>query len=298
VTAVLDPRIGEYARRVDAALERWLPPADQPPARLHAAMRYASLDGGKRLRAALVYAAAEAVGARPEAFDAPACAIELIHAYSLVHDDLPAMDDDDLRRGKPSCHLAFGEGTAILAGDAIQTLAFQVLARDPHLPVGPQRRLEMLASLADAAGSAGMAGGQGLDLEAVGRQLDLEALETMHRLKTGGLIRCAVRLGALGAAGISEALLEALDRYAIHLGLAFQIIDDVLDEEGDPATLGKNPGSDRAQGKPSYVALLGVDGARGSAERHAGAALAALDALTHRAGLLRSLARFAVERRS
>jgi len=263
--------------RAEAALDRYLPPAQQPPQALHGAMRYAVLGGGKRLRPMLVYATGAALGAAPEALDAPAAAVEIIHAYSLVHDDLPAMDDDDLRRGQPTCHVAFGEAMAILAGDALQALAFEFLAADTALRVDAATRVRMLRVLAAACGAHGMAGGQALDLAAVGQVLSPAELERMHVHKTGALIRAAVQLGALAAGAADAALLAKLERYGHCLGLAFQIRDDILDVEGDSATIGKTAGKDAAQGKPTYMSLLGLAGAKAKAAalgRDAHAALA------------------------
>ncbi|MEM7251809.1 MAG: (2E,6E)-farnesyl diphosphate synthase [Pseudomonadota bacterium] len=245
-----------YRDRVESELESYLPSETTLPARLHAAMRYSVLDGGKRLRAMLVYAAGEACGAPIAALNTPACSVEFLHAYSLIHDDLPAMDDDDLRRGKPSCHRAFDEATAILAGDALQTLAFNVLTDE----VGPtaNQRLHMIRVLADASGSRGMAGGQQIDLEAVGRSIGLEDLEVMHAHKTGALIRASVKMGALCSPDCNDQMLTDLDGYASRIGLAFQIQDDILDVEGDTQTLGKPQGADEAMGKPTYPALLGL----------------------------------------
>jgi farnesyl diphosphate synthase len=286
-----------FAARVERALDERLPRAIVPPRRLHEAMRYATLGAGKRVRAALVYASGLALGAREEVLDTPACAVELIHAYSLVHDDLPCMDDDDLRRGQPTCHKAYDEGTALLVGDALQTLAFELLASDPALTVSPERRLEMIALLARAAGSLGMAGGQAMDLAAVGTKLTLPQLEAMHRRKTGALIRAAVRLGALAAPGEDPALVAALDDYARAIGLAFQIADDILDVEGNIAGLGKKPGGDAARGKPTYPAVLGLEGARAEAQGWLAAALESLAPLGDNGRLLAELARFIVERR-
>jgi farnesyl diphosphate synthase len=224
-------------------------------------MRYAVLGGGKRIRPLLAYAAGEAIGAEAAVVDAAAAAVELIHAYSLVHDDLPSMDDDTLRRGKPTCHVAFGEATALLAGDALQALAFDVLARG-----GLPDAAGACALLAAAAGSRGMAGGQAIDLASVGATLALPELETMHRMKTGALIRAAVRLGAACGRPLAPGEAAALDSYASAAGLAFQVVDDVLDVEGSAASLGKTAGKDAAQGKPTFVALLGVAGARERAE--------------------------------
>jgi len=254
----LSVRLREWAARCEHVLERALPPATARPTRLHEAMRYATLGGGKRMRPCLTYATGTALGANEDVLDAAAAAVELIHAYSLVHDDLPAMDDDRLRRGKPTVHVAFDEATAILAGDALQALAFAVLSRAP-LPAACV--LAMLQTLGDASGAAGMAGGQAIDLDAVGHQLDENALAEMHQRKTGALIRAAVRMGALAANADDEAL-DALDAYAAALGLGFQIRDDILDVEGEAAALGKTAGKDAAANKPTYVALLGLDGAR------------------------------------
>lgn len=281
--------------RVEAALDARLPVATVEPRRLHSAMRYATLDGGKRLRAALVYASGESLGAAPGILDVPACALELMHAYSLVHDDLPAMDNDDLRRGKPTCHKAFDEATAILVGDALQTLAFELLARDKALAVGPAQRLAMISRLAEAAGSIGMAGGQAIDLGAVGRPLGLTELEDMHSRKTGTLIRAAVALGAL-AAGAETGRLMQLDDYARNIGLAFQIVDDILDIEGDTATLGKPRGSDQERAKPTYPSLLGLDQAKMLARRCHAAALESLISLEDNARLLREIADFVIHR--
>ena len=282
--------------RIETALDQRLPSADTEPRRLHAAMRYVTLGGGKRLRAALVIATGEALGAQPAALDVPACALELVHAYSLVHDDLPAMDNDDLRRGKPTCHKAFDEATAILAGDALQTLAFELLARDPVLAVEPVQRLAMLIQLAQAAGSAGMAGGQAIDLDAVGKPLTLAGLEDMHARKTGALIRAAVALGALSAPNIDTARLAQLDTYARAIGLAFQITDDILDVESDTATLGKPQGSDQKHAKPTYPALLGLERARALARKQHALALESLQSLGDNGRLLGEIADFVLDR--
>ncbi len=286
--AGLDARLAEYRSRVEAALEALLPSARLHPARLHEAMRYAVLGGGKRLRPALVYAAGELAGAAPEALDAPACAVELIHAYSLVHDDLPAMDDDDLRRGRPTCHRAFGEAMAILAGDALQALAFQALAAAPA--PAPPVRLRMVALLARAAGSRGMAGGQALDLLAAGRRLDAAQVEDIHIHKTGALIRASVMLGALAAGAAPQALLDRLDHFAKVVGLAFQIRDDLLDVEGRPEETGKASGQDAAREKATYPAAVGLDAARERLEELVSEALATLAPLGPAAEALRGLA--------
>ena len=247
----------ERAQRVESALEGALPAADESPQSLHAAMRYAALGGGKRVRALLAYASGELAGADAGLVDHAAVAVELIHAYSLVHDDLPCMDDDVLRRGKPTCHVAYGEAVALLAGDALQTLAFEVLAKAPLSQAQAQT-----AMLAEAAGSHGMAGGQALDLAHVGDALSLNELERMQSLKTGALIHAAVRLGAACGRALDQAQSDALDRYAAAVGLGFQIVDDVLDVEGTAHSLGKTAGKDAAQGKATYVSLLGLDAAK------------------------------------
>ena len=293
--SLAQPFLTLSAVRAELALERALPPATQLPAKLHEAMRYSVLGGGKRLRPTLVYAAAAALGVDDPALDIPAAAVEIIHAYSLIHDDLPAMDDDELRRGKPTCHIAFGEAEAILAGDALQALAFEVLAAESHWPAKAQ--LAMLRLLATACGSRGMAGGQAIDLAAVRQRLSLEELERMHRYKTGALIQASVLLGAL-AAGCKEAdpAYTALARYGFELGFAFQIHDDVLDVLGDTETIGKPQGSDSARGKPTYPALIGIDESLRLARMHQRLAIEALTSFDARADVLRDLARYVVER--
>jgi farnesyl diphosphate synthase len=286
-----------FRARLERALEARLPDASAPPARLHEAMRYATLDGGKRIRACLVYAAGEACGAAAAALDAPACAVELLHAYSLVHDDLPCMDNDTLRRGKPTCHKAFGEATALLVGDALQSLAFEILAHDPEIEAPPARRLEMIALLAQAAGSHGMAGGQAMDLEAVGKTSSLPELDDCYLRKTGALIRAGVLLAALAAPAADEKNFRALDEYGRAVGLMFQIADDVLDAEGAAAALGKRAGTDAARGKPTYPSLLGLDGARELARRLHTAALESLTALGDNDRVLSAIADFVVTRR-
>lgn len=280
------------AVRIEQVLESILPAADASPSRLHQAMRYAALGAGKRVRPFLVYSAGTMLGADETQLDTPAGAVELIHAYSLVHDDLPAMDDDDLRRGRPTCHRAFDEATAILAGDALQTLAFEILSTAQYLSA--ESRLAMLTSLAQASGSRGMAGGQALDLDAVGQSIDLAALEQMHRLKTGALINASVRLGAL-AAGADTTTQEQLARYARAIGLAFQVRDDILDVTTDSHTLGKTQGKDAAQDKPTYVSLLGLDAALALSMQLRDEAIAALDGLPQ-GGHLHALANYIVER--
>lgn len=285
-----------YQARIEQALERWLPRASTYPAHLHEAMRYAVLGGGKRIRPSLVYATGAALEVATDALDGPACAVELIHAYSLVHDDLPAMDDDDLRRGRPTLHKAFDEATAILAGDALQSLAFHVLATDAAMGVAASERLKMVDMLARAAGSRGMAGGQAIDLAAVGQELSLAELEAMHIHKTGALIRASVVLGALSQPTIDETCLTKLDHYAKCVGLAFQIRDDILDVEGETARLGKATGADQARAKPTYPALLGLAGARQRMTDLGSEALACLDAFGEHAAALRALCDYIVAR--
>jgi farnesyl diphosphate synthase len=285
-----------YRTRAAWALDQRLPAADLHPVALHQAMRYAVLGGGKRIRPVLVYLSGAVVGAPPETLDGPACAVEFIHAYSLIHDDLPAMDNDDLRHGQPTCHKAFGEALAILAGDALQALAFQVLSQDPAMVVDPAIRLRMLGALTQAAGSRGMVGGQAIDLAAVGQELTLAELENMHIHKTGALIRASVLLGALSQPGVEAAALERLDRYAKCIGLAFQIRDDILDVIGDTATLGKPQGADQALAKPTYPALLGLEGAREHARVLHEEALASVQPLGAAAEPLRWIASYIVER--
>lgn len=261
-------------------------------------MRYATLNGGKRIRPVLVYATGNALGIAEQQLDGPACAVELIHAYSLVHDDLPAMDNDELRRGKPTCHVQFDEATAILAGDALQSLAFHILAHDKTMVNDTQRRLEMIEILALASGSRGMAGGQAIDLASVGKELSIAELEDMHIHKTGALIRASVKLGALSQPDANPAALENLDHYAKCIGLAFQIHDDILDVECDTETLGKTQGADAERNKPTYPSLVGLDEAKAMAED---LVTQALDSLTHfddRANPLRELARYIIERQS
>ena len=278
-----------YRQRVDAELARCLPAATIQPTRLHEAMRYAVLNGGKRIRPVLVYVAGTAVGAPLTALDHAACAVELIHAYSLVHDDLPCMDDDDLRRGKPTCHKAFDEATALLVGDALQSLAFQTLAQS--------HSIEMINVLATAIGSRGMAGGQALDIEATGKSLNLIELENLHIHKTGALIRASVKMGALAKPDLSPDILQALDHYAKCIGLAFQIQDDILDETTDTDTLGKPQGSDRAHNKPTYPSLLGLQGSRTMAEELIDNALNSLTIFDEAADPLRQLAHYIIDRK-
>ncbi len=295
---MLDPapvaaRLAGWQARIEAALAGALPAAETEPGRLHAAMRHAALAGGKRIRPLLVHATGHALGVSEESLDEAALAVELVHCYSLVHDDLPAMDDDALRRGQPTVHVAFDEATAILAGDALQALAFAQLAQAP-LPA--QARVAMVAELATASGSLGMCGGQALDIAATGQCIGLESLERLHALKTGALLRAAVRLGAIAGAA-TPAQSAALDRYADALGLAFQVKDDLLDIEGDSATLGKTAGKDVAQDKATFPALIGVEASRERLKSLSKAMQAALEALDGAATApLAAIARQVVDR--
>jgi len=328
-------RVEAWRARVDATLELAIPAISEPPQRLHAAMRHAALDGGKRMRPLLVYATGTAFGAGESMLDAPAAAVELVHAYSLVHDDLPAMDDDSLRRGKPTVHVAFDQATAILAGDALQSLAFELLA---DAKVSADSRVAMLRELAIAAGARGMCGGQALDLAATGSgrgkgkggqsevsqessrtirdaqceihsaplfpsllpffpAIGLDALQHLHALKTGALLRAAVRLGAI-AADVDAQTAARLDAFADALGLAFQIRDDLLDVEGDSATLGKTVGKDAAQAKATFPALLGIDASRVRLQQLAMTMREALAPFGRHAGALAELGRQAIDRAS
>jgi farnesyl diphosphate synthase len=289
------PALPALTARADLALAQALPGDEQPPVELHRAMRYAVLGGGKRLRPLLVYATGHALGERLDTLDAPACAVEYIHAYSLVHDDLPAMDDDALRRGRPTCHIVFGEAMAILAGDALQALAFEILASDKSGP-DAGRRLRMLQVLGHACGAEGMAGGQAFDLAAVGQKLTLAELERMHAYKTGALIRASVMLGALASGCTDETVLGALDRYGHAVGLAFQVRDDILDVEGDASVIGKTAGKDAAADKPTFPSIIGLDASRARLVELIDEAMEAIAVLGERGELLRELARYAVAR--
>ncbi len=282
--------------RIEAFLQRVLPQSDIAPQRLHAAMRYAALGAGKRVRPLLAYAAGELSGADVERVTVAGAAVELIHAYSLVHDDLPCMDDDVLRRGKPTCHVEFDEATALLVGDALQSLAFQLLG-DYRLADDAAAQLEMVKLLAVAAGSRGMAGGQAIDLAAVGRTLSVPELEFMHIHKTGALIRAAAVLGARCGSGLSDAEFARVDSFAKSVGLAFQVVDDVLDADAPTATLGKTAGKDAEQGKPTYVSAMGIPQAKALAAQLRGEALAAIAPFGDRAARLAQLADFIVLRK-
>jgi len=286
----------DVATRLEAALGELLPQARVVPTRLHDAMRYSTLNGGKRVRAMLVFGAGEVTGADPRRLQVVASAIEMIHAYSLIHDDLPCMDDDVLRRGKPTCHVEFDEATALLAGDALQSLAFQILA-DNQLAESPATQMKMIQLFSAACGSRGMAGGQAIDLDSVGKSISLPELEFMHILKTGALIRASVIMGAQCGADLSQAEQDHLDRYAKLVGLAFQVVDDILDEEGDSETLGKTAGKDKADNKPTYTSLMGLAEARRFALELLGDANGALVDFGDRAGRLAQVADFIVHRR-
>ena len=284
-----------WIARVESKLDAVLPPAAEQPRGLHEAMRYSVLGGGKRIRPLLVYASGVSLGARESQLDAPAAAIELMHAFSLVHDDLPAMDDDDLRRGRPTTHKAFDEATAILAADALQPLAFKVLADDADLDVPTETRLRMISLLAAACGSRGMTGGQSIDLESEGQQLAAAELEHMYRLKTGCLLEVSVLTGAC-AAGTDEATLKLLHRYVDNLGLAFQIRDDVLDVEGDTEVIGKQQGADIDRNKATWPALFGMDAAKQKSAELLDEALRAIDPLGAEAEPLRAIGAYIVKR--
>ncbi|MBS1270482.1 MAG: Farnesyl diphosphate synthase [Gammaproteobacteria bacterium] len=284
-----------YIQRAESALDRFLPPAHEEPVRLHEAMRYACLNGGKRIRAMLTYAAGTALGGDLSDLDIPASAVEMIHAYSLIHDDLPAMDDDELRRGRPTCHIAYGEATAILAGDALQTRAFEILA-DADSPVSDECRSRMVAVLAQAVGSTGMVGGQVLDMAGEKRSLGLEDLRKIHDSKTGALIAAAVVMGGLGSRHADPSILAAYEQFGREIGTAFQIVDDVLDETGDTETLGKPTGSDRQAGKSTYPAAIGLEKSRHSIREHYRMALKILESVPGDARLLRDIAHLVVDR--
>lgn len=290
-TFVFDHWVSAHQQRVEHVLGRTLPDENVLPERLHAAMRYAVLGGGKRVRALLSYAAAELAGATPTAADAAAAAVELIHAFSLVHDDMPCMDDDDLRRGKPSCHKQYDDATALLVGDALQSLAFECIAY-----TGAQQALRQVQVLAKATGSRGMCGGQSIDLQSTGKQLSRASLETMHQYKTGALIEAATLLGAYAADHADLALLKTLTQYSQHMGLAFQVVDDILDATADTQTLGKTAGKDAMQEKSTYVSLLGLEEAKALVEHLHTQTLTLLTDYGHQAEPLRGLATFICER--
>jgi len=278
-------RVPAYLQRLDAALNHWLPPPTQYPPRLHEAMHYAA-KGGKRLRPLLIYATGEVLGVPARALDPAAAAVELVHAYSLVHDDLPAMDDDDLRRGQPTVHKQFDEALAILAGDAMQALAFYALTHDAEAGLDPAQRLKMIELLADASGSRGMAGGQAIDLQSTGKSLSVAELEAMHIHKTGALIRASVLMACYAGAPLDSTHLGALDQYSKALGLAFQIQDDILDIEGDTLQTGKNTGKDHNRNKPTYPSVMGMHAAKDRGRELFDRARAALDPFGEKAAPL------------
>jgi farnesyl diphosphate synthase len=287
--------VAEIQQRTETALDRFLPPETIAPPRLHEAMRYAALGGGKRVRPLLCHAAGALSGATPEALDAAACALELIHVYSLVHDDMPCMDDDVLRRGKPTVHVQYDEATALLVGDSLQSLAFLLLSE--HCPVAPATRVGLITQLAVASGSRGMAGGQAIDLASVGLALDVASLEFMHIHKTGALIRCAVKLGT-ACGEVDQAGTAKLDHYAACMGLLFQVVDDLLDGEASTTVLGKTAGKDAAANKPTYVTTLGAARARERARELHAEALDSLAGFGGSAQRLRELADFVLTRQN
>lgn len=288
----------EVQARVEEALDAFLPPADRVPHKLHEAMRYTTLGGGKRVRPLLAYAAGALFDADPQAVARVASAVEMIHVYSLVHDDMPCMDDDALRRGKPTVHVAYDEATALLVGDTLQAQAFEVVASLDAAAVPPARQLTMVRLLAQAAGSNGMCGGQAIDLDSVGLSLTREQLERMHQLKTGAMLRVSVLLGALAGRDLATHELEALDAYSAAVGLAFQVVDDVLDATADSATLGKTAGKDAADNKPTYVSILGLEPSRALAEQLRRDAHEALAPFGDKAQRLRELADLIVQRKA
>jgi geranylgeranyl pyrophosphate synthase len=304
-SAVTDPSVNTedfgtqleiWRERMEHALAARLPESDAIPARLHGAMRYSVLGGGKRIRPALTFATARALGLTEDDVEAAACAVELVHVYSLVHDDLPAMDDDDMRRGRPTCHIAYDEATALLVGDALQPLAFQLLARDPKLPDSPLVRLRLIDLLAQAIGTFGMAGGQAIDLAVQGMKLDIAQVEDMHARKTGAVIRASVLMAAECAPALAPELYAALTRFANAVGLAFQIQDDLLDVTGDATTLGKATGADSERAKPTHPAIIGITASQQRVRLLHNQALQALVPFGERADSLRSLANWLLSR--
>lgn len=293
---VFDALLLEYQQRVNQTLGDWLPAETVNPVELHRAMRYAVLAPGKRVRPLLVYATATALGIDLNRVDGPAAAVEMIHAYSLIHDDLPAMDDDDLRRGRPTCHVKFNEATAILAGDALQALAFYVLSHDPNMTENCHARLEMVEKLSLFSGSRGMAGGQAIDLAAVGKSLNIAELETMHIHKTGALIRTCIQFAALSAESLTEEKFRALDSYAKAIGLSFQVQDDILDVTGSTETLGKPQGSDIKHNKPTFPSIIGLDASREKATELHQQAIQSLSIFNEEADILRYISAWFVER--
>ena len=295
---VFESLVEEFQQRVDTALDHWLPRGDLYPLQLHQAMRYAVLAPGKRVRPILVYATASALGVELEKVDGAAAAVEIIHAYSLIHDDLPAMDDDDLRRGRPTCHREFDEATAILAGDALQALSFYIISHDPKMVDDPAARLQMIEKLSLFSGSRGMAGGQAIDLAAVGKTLNIAELETMHMHKTGALIRTCVQLAAHSTRSLTRQRFKALDSYSKCIGLSFQIQDDILDVTGETAMLGKTQGSDSAKNKPTFPSIIGLEASYEKAQELHQNALQALSIFGEEADILRYISAWFVERQN
>jgi len=289
--------LDSWRERMERGLADRLPAADVVPIRLHEAMRYSVLGGGKRIRSALIFATALTVGLTEDEVEAAACAIELVHAYSLVHDDLPAMDDDDLRRGRPTCHKAYDEATAILVGDALQPLAFQLLARDPSLPAAPAIRLRLIELLAEASGTFGMAGGQAIDLAASGRMLNITQVEDMHARKTGAMIRASVLMAAECVPNLDKPLYMALDGYATAIGLAFQIQDDLLDITSDVVTMGKPVRADSERAQPTHPAMIGIAASQERMHRLHMQAVDGLKVFGAKADPLRLLAQWLLSRR-
>jgi geranylgeranyl pyrophosphate synthase len=289
--------IESYQHRVDTTLEYWLPDEAVHPIQLHSAMRYAVLAPGKRVRPILVYSTAAALGIELSRVDGAAAAVEIIHAYSLIHDDLPAMDDDDLRRGRPTCHRQFDEATAILAGDALQALAFYIISHDPEMTPDSTARLEMIEKLSLFSGSRGMAGGQAIDLASVGKTLNIAELETMHIHKTGALIRTCIQLAALSTGKLTEQQFKALDSYAKCIGLSFQVQDDILDVTGDTETLGKTQGADFARNKPTFPSIIGLEASQEKAQELHQLALQAISIFGEEADILRYISAWFVERK-
>jgi geranylgeranyl pyrophosphate synthase len=294
--AAFAQQLTQWQTRMEQALASRLPGADEIPTRLHAAMRYSVLGGGKRIRPALVFATGRTLGLAEHQVEAAACAIELVHVYSLVHDDLPAMDDDDLRRGRPTCHKAFDEATAVLVGDALQPLAFQLLARDPQLPSDPAIRLRLIDLLAEASGTFGMAGGQAIDLAAQGTWLDIGQVEDMHARKTGAVIRASVLMAAECVPSLDPERYARLARFAAAIGLAFQIQDDLLDLIGDVSTLGKATGADRQHSKPTHPTIIGIPASQKRVRLLHDEAMSALEPFGASASALRSLADWLLSR--
>ena len=286
----------EYQQRVDKALDYWLPTDSVNPVELHKAMRYSVMAPGKRVRPVLIYATASVLGLDLDRVDGAAAAVEIMHAYSLIHDDLPAMDDDDLRRGRPTCHKQFNEATAILAGDALQALAFYILSHDPKMTNDHKSRLQMIEKLSLFTGSRGMAGGQAIDLASVGKPLNIAELETMHIHKTGALIRTCVQLAALSTDQLDKDKFKALDSYAKCIGLSFQVQDDILDVVGDTQTLGKPQGSDYERNKPTFPSIIGLDASREKALNLHHKAIEALSIFGEEAEILRYISAWFVER--